>query len=131
MIRLVALSFLLAVCAGCVNHLPKPTNANGSINPSVTVAEAEITFRNYAADSAKYAQTCHAQPTTVGCSEATITNLKTASNKAWVALQAAENAVRTLPQGASGIDAAIADLNAALIFFQALTAQIPAAIKGH
>lgn len=114
---------LLACCvlfAGCANTLPKPVNANGSVNPSVAVAEAAITYRNAATDAATYITTCHAAPTTIGCSEATITALKSADAKAYTAVEAAITAVKTLPAGATGIDAAIADMSAAIAFLQGL-----------
>ena len=117
------LAFLLCVplaLAGCANKLPKPVNANGSVNPTVAVAEAEISYANAAHAATAYISTCHAAPTTLGCSESKITQIKAADAKAYAALQAAEAAAKSMPAGASGIDRYIADLNAALILLQAL-----------
>ena len=120
------MKFITALCltamlalAGCAG-LPKPTNANGSVNPSVAVAEGEISYRNAATAATTYVATCHAAPTTIGCSEPVITQIKSANDKAWMAVQAAENAVRTLPAGATGVDAAIADMQAAIVLLQGL-----------
>lgn len=115
--RIATLICVLAL-AGCINHLPKPTNANGSVNPTVAVAEAEITYANLAHGATAYISTCHGAPTTPGCSEQKIQQIKVADKKAYDALQAAENAVKTLPAGAEGIDKAIASLQAALVFLQ-------------
>lgn len=113
------LAFVLFVSA-CQHTLPKPTNANGSINPTVAVAEAEVTYANVAHALTTYVTTCHTTPSTIGCSEAKIAQIKDADRKAYDALQAAEQAVKTLPAGAQGIDQAIGVLNAALVFLQTL-----------
>ena len=120
----VALVFTLAL-AGCVNHLPKPVNANGSVNASVTVGEAWVTYTNATRFATTYVATCHATPSTMGCNENTIAQLKGASTKALDALVAAQRAVDSLPPGAEGIDRALANLNAALLFLQALTKPLP------
>lgn len=115
---LIALTFALV---GCVNHLPKPTNANGTLNPSVAVAEAKITYTNAANDAAVYAETCHATtPAPIGCNDQVIAQLKVQGKKTLDAINAAEQAVKTLQPGATGIDSAIANMNAALIFLQSL-----------
>jgi hypothetical protein len=111
---------IAAICAGCQNTLPKPTNANGSVNPQVAVAEAEVAYANAAHSVASYKATCHANMATVGCSAAAIAALDQANEKAWAALQAAETAVRTLPEGSAGIDQALAYAQAALAFLQSL-----------
>lgn len=120
----VALVWLLSVgvmMSACTHTLPKPTNANGSFNPSVAVADAKITTTNLVNDAATYAETCHrTTPAPIGCDERVIAQLKIAGPKAMDAVNAAENAVRTLPAGASGIDAAIARMNAAITFLQSL-----------
>lgn len=117
-IAAILFAFTLAVVAGCTHTLPKPTNANGSINPSVAMAEAEISYANAAHAATAYIANCHAVPTTLGCSEQKIQQIKVADQKAYTALQSAESAVKTLPAGAEGIDKAIATLNAALVFLQ-------------
>jgi hypothetical protein len=111
---------LAVVCAGCASTLPKPVNANGSVNPSVAVAKAEVHYANIANDIASYKTTCHANMATVGCSASAIAALDQANEKAWAALQAAENAVRTMPAGSAGIDQALAYAQAALAFLQSL-----------
>lgn len=111
---------LMAACAGCASTLPKPINANGSANPSVAVAEAEVHYANLANDVASYKATCRANMSTVGCSASAIATLDQANEKAWAALQAAENAVRTMPAGSAGIDQALAYAQAALAFLQSL-----------
>lgn len=116
-------ALLLAVplaLAGCVNHLPKPVNANGSVNPSVAVAEGSIKYAESANFATAYISTCHANMATIGCSEAKITQIKAAIVKADAAVHAAINAVKTLPPGATGIDAYIADMQAAIVFLTAL-----------
>lgn len=118
-ITVVSLAFMLAL-AGCAS-LPKPTNANGTVNPSVAVAEAKITYTNAANDATTYVATCHQAPTTIGCSDSIIAQIKSANDKALAAVNAAENAVKSLPPGATGIDKAIADMNAAILFLQSLT----------
>jgi uncharacterized protein HemX len=95
-----ALALLIALIAGCAG-LPAPKNANGSLNPSVAVAEGELAYSNATEDAAQYATACHANMATIGCSEATITQLKAASDTALRSLFAAENAVRQLPAGAT------------------------------
>lgn len=119
--RLVLLSLCLTAFAlvGCAG-LPAPKNANGTTNPSVAVAEAKIAYTNAATDATTYVSTCHAAPTTIGCSDTVIAQIKSASDKALNAVNAAENAVKTLPVGATGIDAAIADMNAALVLLESL-----------
>lgn len=114
----IALLFTLALTA--CQSLPPPKNANGTVSPSVTVAEAQITLRNVETDATTYVATCHAAPATIGCSESLITQIKAADVKADAAVAAAVNAVKTLPPGATGIDQAIADLNAAVVFLQGL-----------
>lgn len=115
------LACTLAFAAGCTHTLPKPTNANGSVSPSVLVAEAKITATNAINDAATYAETCHATtPAPIGCDERIIAQLKLQGPKTLDAINAAENAVRTMTPGASGIDAAIANMNAALTFLQSL-----------
>ena len=118
--RFVIAGLLALTMAACANTLPKPTNANGSINPSVAVAEAEISYANAAHGATAYISTCHAVPSTIGCSETKIAQIKQADAKAYAALQAAEAAAKSMPAGGSGIDRYIAELNAALIFLQAL-----------
>lgn len=129
-----SLVMLLAVLAsGCVNKLPKPTNADGSFNPTVAVAEAKITYTNAANDAATYAETCHATtPAPIGCNERLIAQLKTQSVTTLEAINAAEQAVRTLAPGSTGIDTALNRMNAALIFLQSLlhTAKHPNASQG-
>lgn len=106
---------------GCFNHLPKPTNANGTVNPSVAVAEAKITYTNITNDAAVYTETCHkTTPAPIGCDERIIAQLKVQSATTLDAINAAENAVRTLAPGATGIDTAINRMNAALVFLQSL-----------
>lgn len=123
-----ALCMLLAVLGSGCAGLPKPVNANGSVSPTVAVGEADVSYQNADAFVTTYITTCHSAPSTPGCSETLVLNLKSASAKALKALQAAHNAVNTLQPGATGIDAAIADLNAALAFLQSFTAQIPKAM---
>jgi hypothetical protein len=114
------LSLPLAV-VGC-GSLPTPKNTNGSISPSVAVAEAEIAYSNATAYAATYVTTCHADMTTIGCSESAITQIKSASDKALKSLFAAEGAVRQLPANATtGADAQIATMNADLAALKALT----------
>lgn len=117
-----ALAMLLTfLVSGCANKLPKPTNADGSLNPTVLVAEAKITYTNITNDAAIYAETCHATtPAPIGCDERVIAQLKVQSKTALDAINAAEQAVRTLAPGATGIDTAINRMNAALIFLQSL-----------
>ncbi len=129
MIRIAALAFLLALVAGCTTPLPKPTNANGSFNASAAVADADLTYQDAATNATAFISTCHAAPTTPGCSASLIASLKAASAKANAALHAAHDALKAQPGLGSGIDKAIADLNAALIFLQSFTAQIPASLR--
>lgn len=119
---ILALVMLLTfMVSGCVHHLPKPTNADGSLNPTVLVAEAKITYTNATNDAAVYAETCHKTiPVPIGCDERVIAQLKVQSVTALNAINAAEQAVRTLQPGDSGIDRAINQMNAALIFLQSL-----------
>lgn len=124
-IAFLAVTFL----AGCANPLPKPTNANGTISPSVTVGDLDLTYQNLANYVTTYIASCHAAPTTPGCSTTLVANLKSASAKADRALHAAHDAVKNLPAGATGIDAAIADLQAALAFLEGFTNTIPKAFK--
>lgn len=131
MIRILALSFLLALVAGCTTPLPKPVNANGTVSPTVTVGDLDLAYQDAAAVATTYATTCHAAPTTPGCNEALIAKIKLASTNTNKALHAAHAAVKDFPQGGSGLDKAIADLQAALIFLQGLTGQVPAAIRGN
>ena len=120
-----ALAFLaVTFLAGCAG-LPTPKNANGTVSPTVALGEADVSFQNADSFVVTYITTCHTAPTTPGCNDTLILNLKAASAKTLKALQAAHNAVNTLQPGSSGIDAAIADLNAALAFLQSFTAQIP------
>lgn len=112
----------LACCmGGCSSNLPKPENANGTINPSVAVAEGAIAYANAANYAMAYVSTCHANMATIGCSENTITSLKAAGVKADAAVKAAIGSVKSLPAGATGIDLTIAEMNAAIAFLQALT----------
>ncbi len=129
MIRVIVLAIVLTLLAACANPLPKPTNANGTISPTVTVGDADLTYQNLDAYVVTYITQCHAAPTTPGCSEALIANLKMASTKANAALHAAHNAIKTLQPGAAGIDAAIQDLQAALAFLESFTNTIPKAFK--
>jgi len=119
-----ALTMLLVLCTGCAG-LPAPKNANGTVSPTVALAEADLTFQNADSFAVTYITTCHLAPTTPGCSQNLVLNIKAASAKALLALQSAHTAIKNLQPGASGIDAAIADLNAALAFLQSFTAQIP------
>lgn len=132
MFRIAALllTCTLALLAGCQNTLPKPTNANGTLSPTVALGDADLTFQGIDAQATAYITSCHAAPTTPGCSTALIQSLKDASAKALRSLTAAHMAVKNLTPGATGIDAAIADLNAALAFLQSFTGQIPSAFKG-
>lgn len=120
MTRIIAmlLACTLAFAAGCTHTLPKPVNANGSVNTSVALAEAELSYASAAHAVAAFIGQCRVASTTPGCSEQRIQQLKVADQKAYDALQNAENAVKTLQPGAQGIDKAIAALNAALIFLQ-------------
>lgn len=129
MIRIAVLAFLLAVVAGCTTPLPKPVNANGTVNYSATVADADLTYQDAATNATAYVASCHAAPSTPGCSATLIASLKAASTKANAALHAAHAALNAHPGLGEGIDKAIADLNAALIFLQTFTAQIPASFK--
>jgi len=123
--RLVALIATLALVVGCTTPLPKPTNADGSFNASAAVSDADLTYQDAATNATAYVTQCHAIPSTPGCSESLITGLKQASTKAKAALKAAHDALKAQPGVGSGIDKAIADLNAALIFLQSFVGQIP------
>ena len=118
--RIATLICVLAMAA-CTHTLPKPTNANGSFNPSVAMAEAELSYASAAHAAAAFIGQCRVAATTPGCSEQRIQQIKVADQKAYDALQNAERAVKALPPGITGgdgIDKAIAALNAALIFLQ-------------
>ena len=117
--KMILTFILVAAMTGCAG-LPAPKNANGSVNPSVAVADGELTYRNAATAATTYVATCHAVPTTIGCSPTVITQIKVANDKAWTSVQAAETAVRTLPAGATGIDQAIAEMQAAIVLLQGL-----------
>lgn len=123
----IALATLLAV-AGCTVAPPKPINANGTVNASVTVGDLDLAYQDAVRDATVYVTTCHAAPTTPGCSAAVIAGLKAASPKANKALHAAHDALKVPPGIGSGIDKAIADLQAALVFLRSYTAQIPSSI---
>jgi len=125
----VLLCVALAVVAGCTTPLPKPVNANGTVNASATVADLDLTYQDLDRLATAYVTQCHAASTTPGCSESIITGMKAASTKAKAALHAAHDALKQLPGVGSGIDKAIADLNAALAFLASYTAQIPASMK--
>ena len=126
----VLLTATLALVAGCANTLPKPVQANGSVSPSVTVAEAKITYTNFAKDATAYVTTCRAAPTTTGCSDRLIAQLKSASEDASRAVNAAEDGVKHNPAGGAGVDQLISDLNIALALLKGFVAQVPAALKG-
>lgn len=117
-------AFLLCVplaLAGCANNMPKPVNANGSVNPSVAVAEGALSYARFANEAQAYIATCHANMATIGCSEAKITQIKAAIVKADAAVKAAIAAVKANPNaGAGTLDGYIADLNIALALLQAL-----------
>lgn len=109
---------LLNACAG----LPAPKNANGSINPTVAVGEIEVAYSNATAYAASYATTCHKDMTTIGCSQATIDNLKSYSDRALADVFAAEKAVRALPAGATtGAETPIATANASIAKLKDMT----------
>jgi len=110
----IAMIALLVVSAGCSSNLPKPVNANGTTNVSVAVDEAVFSYGVAMHTANKYIATCRAAPATVGCSTVLIGQIKDASEKAWTSLVAAQGAVRNLPPGATGIDAALANAQAAL-----------------
>jgi hypothetical protein len=110
----------LALCA-CANHLPKPVNDNGSVNPSVAVGEASVKFAEAVNGASAYIATCHANMATIGCSEAKITQLKVAIVKGQTAAHAAINAIKANPNaGGSSLDGYIADLNIAIALLAAL-----------
>lgn len=115
---LIALVLAATLCA-CSHALPKPHDAQ------TTVATAWVAYGIAAHDAAAYVGACHTNPKLVGCSDKLIAQLKSASDQAYKALQNADNAVATLPPGSSGIDTAIAGLQAALTFLQGYTAQVP------
>ena len=123
----IALATLLCL-AGCASSLPKPVQANGAVSPTVTVGDLDLVYQDSAALATTYVTTCHASPTTPGCNERLIAQLKLASTKANKALHAAHDALKVPPGIGSGIDKAIADLQAALRFLEAYTGQIPASI---
>lgn len=121
----IALIALFAVSAGCSSNLPKPVNANGTTNVSVAVDEAVFSYGVAMHTANKYIATCRAAPSTLGCNDVLIHQITDASDKAWTALLAAQTSVKNLPPGAAGLDAALADAQAALLFLQSLTAQVP------
>jgi hypothetical protein len=116
----IAIAFLLAFCAGCQNTLPKPTNANGSLNYSVAEAEAEITYRNATTDAAAYISGCRIGTVTLGCSEDTYAKIKAADADAYAKLLLARTAVSQVNPDAHGIDRAINALQVALTLLQNL-----------
>lgn len=123
-ISVVLFALFLTACTACTScsSLPAPKNANGTVSPSVAVAEGEHIYTTATKDATTYVVTCHKDMTTIGCSESLITQIKDASDKALKALFAAEDAVRALPPDAtSGADQVIADMNAALKVLQDLT----------
>ena len=115
----VLLTATLAVCGGCTTTLSKPHDAQ------TTVATAWVSYGIAAHDAAAYVTACHSNAKLAGCSDKLIAQLKSASDQAYKALQAADNAIATLPPGSSGIDTALAALQAALVFLQGFTAQVP------
>lgn len=123
-----ALTMLLVLCTGCAG-LPAPKNANGTVSPTVTVGDADLTYQNLSNYATTYIASCHAAPTTPGCNDTLVMNLKSASTRVKNALHAAHNAVNTLQPGATGIDSAISDLQAALVFLESFTNTIPASFK--
>jgi hypothetical protein len=115
------LALLLSLTAGCASHLPKPVNANGSVNVSVATGEAAIKFAEAVDFAQGYIATCHANMATVGCSEAKITQVKAAILKGQTAIHAAANAIKANPNiGQSSLDGYLADLNAAILILQTL-----------
>lgn len=125
------LDFLVLVLTlavtGCQNTPPKPTNANGTFNASVAVAEADLTYTTAANVGAAFIANCHATANAAaGCSDALTAKIKAADQKAYAALAAAKNALATLQSGDTGLTAALNDLNAALLFLQQL---FPAGVK--
>lgn len=117
LILVLALAF--TVLPGCQNTPPKPTNANGSFNASVAVGEADLTYATIAHIGASFIANCHATANAApGCSDALTAQIKAADSKAYAALNAAKTAVATLTPGATGIDLALNDLNAALLFLE-------------
>lgn len=115
---------LLLVCfaffAGCAN-LPAPKNANGTVNPSVAVAEGSLAYVNAAGFATTYISTCHATPTMIGCSDAKIAQVKGAVVKADAAVKAAIAAVKANPNaGGNTLDGYIADMNIAISLLAAL-----------
>lgn len=121
----IVMAALFAVSAGCSHNLPKPVNADGTTNVSVAVDEAVFTYGVAMHSANKYIATCRAAPTTVGCNDTLIHQITDASDKAWTALLAAQQSVKNLPPGAASLDAALADAQAALLFLQSLTMQVP------
>jgi heme A synthase len=124
----ILLTASLALTAGCATTLPHPINANGSVSPTATVSDLDLVYQDSAALATTYVATCHAAMTTPGCNEGLIARLKAASTSAKTALHAAHAAVKDFPTGGSGLDKAIADLQAALKFLEAYTGQIPTSI---
>lgn len=122
-----ALITLLSL-AGCGTPLPKPVQANGAVSPSATVADLDLTYQDAVAVATTYVAQCHAAMTTPGCSDKLIASLKAASTRAKKALHAAHDAVKDFPQGGSGLDMAIAELQAALKFLESYTGQVPTSI---
>lgn len=120
----VLFALFLTACTACTScsSLPAPKNADGSINPSVAVAEGEHAYKNATVYATSYVTACHGDRTIIGCNDSVIAQIKTANDKALDALFAAESAVRALPPDATtGADQAIADMNAALKVLQDLT----------
>ncbi len=122
--RILTLLFV-ATLAACTHSLPKPTNANGSFNPSVALAEAEPSYASAAHAAAAYISQCRTVATTPGCSEQRIQQIRVADQKAYDALQNAENALKTMQPGSDGITRAISALNAAMIFLQGFLPPAP------
>lgn len=118
----IVLSLLVAACA---TPLPKPVNADGTVNPSVAVAELKVTYGNVAHGATAYISTCHADMSTIGCSDRLIAQIKVASEKAAKAIEEADKAIKTLPPGAKGIDEAIGYAKAAIQFLKSFTGAMP------
>lgn len=115
------LLFLPIALGGCANTMPKPVNANGSVNASVAVAEGSLGYARAANLAQAYIATCHANMATIGCSEAKITQIKAAIVKADSAVKSAISAVKANPNAGQGtLDGYIADMNIAIALLQAL-----------
>lgn len=123
--KLIATLALLFTLSACTVAPPKPVNANGTVSPSAVVADADLSYQDAATNATAYVTACHTAPTTPGCNEKLIAQIKLASTQANKALHAAHAAVKNFPQGGSGLDQAIADLQAALVFMTSYTTQIP------